>query len=142
MARAEAVQKMAGRGLAPWQVELTVRHLLRDLGADPSVTELADLCGLSRGHFAKAFKASLGLSPHRWLVHQRVFRAAEMLEQSGESVSAIALACGFSDQSHLTRMFHALVGASPADWRRQRRAGVAPPVAPVPRFVPLPGARP
>ena len=54
-----------------------------------------------------------------------------MLERTDESISVIASSCGFADQSHLTRMFHAMVGTSPADWRRRRKAGVAPPLAPV-----------
>lgn len=126
MARSQGVQKGTGRGLAPWQVELAVRLLLRDLGADLPVEDLARLCGLSRSYFTRAFKVSMGTTPHRWLVRQRVRRAAEMLERTNESISFIAVSCGFSDQSHLTRMFHATVGSSPAAWRRQRRAGIAP----------------
>jgi AraC family transcriptional regulator len=128
MARTRSGQRLSGGGLAPWQVELVLAMLLRDLGADSSVADLARRCGLSRSHFAKAFKVSLGISPHHWLVRQRVHRAGEMLERTNERISAIALNCGFSDQSHLTRSFHAMVGSSPAAWRRQRKAGIVPPI--------------
>jgi len=130
MARDDAMQKVSPGGLAPWQVELALRHLLRDLCADFPVEELARLCGLSRCYFTRAFRISLGVTPHRWLVRQRVRRAGEMLERTEESISAIAQSCGFADQSHLTRMFRALVGASPAAWRRRRRAGFTAPIAP------------
>ena len=73
----------------------------------------------------------MGTPPHRWLLRQRVRRAGEMLERTDESISVIAASCGFADQSHLTRVFHAMVGSSPAAWRRQRKAGVVPPMAPV-----------
>jgi AraC family transcriptional regulator len=123
MARDQAGRKVAGAGLAPWQIERTVRLLLADLGVELPVGELARRCGLSRSHYAKAFKVSMGTPPHRWLVGQRVRRAREMLERTDESIAEIALSCGFADQSHLTRIFHAIVGTSPAAWRRQCKAG-------------------
>ena len=129
MARDGAMEKVSPGGLAPWQVELTFKSLLRDLCADCHVGELAHRCGLSRSYFTRAFRISVGTPPHRWLVRQRVRRASEMMEGTQESISTIAVSCGFADQSHLTRIFHATVGISPAAWRRQRRACVAPPVS-------------
>jgi AraC-like DNA-binding protein len=131
MARGEAGQKLNGGGLAPWQVELASRRLLRDLCADFPVGELARLCGLSRSYFTKAFKVSTGLPPHRWLMRNRIGQAREMLERTDERISLIASSCGFADQSHLTRLFHATVGSSPAAWRRERRAAIAPSLAAV-----------
>lgn len=112
-------------GLARWQIELALRLLLNDSSSSHSLKQIAARCGLSRSHFAKAFKVSLGTPPHRWLVQQRIQRAGEKLEQTNDSVSSIAVSCGFTDQSHLTRVFGAIVGASPAAWRRQRKASVA-----------------
>lgn len=124
-------QRKAGSGgLAGWQRDLAVGRLLGDLTGELPVAELAGSCGLSRSHFSRAFKASMGTPPHRWLVRERVRRAADLLEGTDDSIAGIALACGFCDQSHLTRIFRAVVGISPAAWRRQRRAGIAaPPVA-------------
>lgn len=110
-------------GLAPWQIDRAVRLLLEDLAQDYSVEQLAAQCGLSRSHFGRAFKTSMGLPPHRWLTHLRIARAQEMLAGRA-SIAEIALNCGFADQSHLTRMFNAVTGCSPAAWRRQRRAGL------------------
>jgi len=117
--------KSVGRGLAPWQCDLSLRLLLGDLSSDCPVAALASHCGLSRSHFARAFKVSMGVPPHRWLMNHRIRRAGDMLEWTTESIADIALSCGFADQSHLTRVFHAAVGDSPAAWRRRRRAGVA-----------------
>lgn len=122
--------KAIGRGLAGWQLDLAKRLLLRDLSGDFPVAELAGHCGLSRSYFARAFKVSMGLPPHRWLMRHRIQRAQEMLERTKESIAAIALGCGFADQSHLTRVFHAVTGTSPAAWRRQRKAGVVEPLRP------------
>ena len=112
-------------GLARWQVELALRLLLNDSRSGHSIGQIATQCGLSRSYFEKASKVSLGAPPHRWLVRQRILRAGEKLEQTNDSVSSIAQSCGFTDQSHLTRVFGAIVGASPAAWRRQRKASVA-----------------
>jgi AraC-like DNA-binding protein len=116
-----AILAILGGGLAPWQMQRARQLLMRDIRADCSVAKLAAACGLSRSHFSRAFKISMGVPPHRWLLHCRVQRAGEMLADTNESISNIALNCGFADQSHLTRVFHALVGSGPAAWRRQLR---------------------
>lgn len=121
------MQKVSGKGLAPWQAELALRLLLDNSCGDFPVTALASRCGLSRSYFIRAFKVSMGLPPHHWLMRNRIDRAQAMLERTGDSIAAIALGCGFSDQSHLTRVFHAVVGTSPAAWRRRRRAQVVEP---------------
>jgi len=113
--------EIARGGLAPWQERRVKEMLLDDLRGDPALADLAQACGLSARHLARAFKATTGLPPHRWLLRRRVERAKELLEHGDESVSGIALACGFADQSHLTRVFQALAGSSPSAWRRQRR---------------------
>ncbi len=120
-ARLSASKVSRQGGLAPWQVKLSLRLLLDDQGSR-SLKSIAARCGLSRSYFEKAFKVSLGVPPHRWLVRQRIRRAGQKLEQTNDSVSSIALSCGFTDQSHLTRVFGAIVGSSPAAWRRQRKA--------------------
>ena len=131
MATNQTDSKISGRGLAGWQRELAVQRLLNNLAEDFQVTELASCCGLSRSHFSKAFKTSMGLPPHRWLMRRRIAQAQAMLARPDESIAEIAISCGFADQSHLTRVFHALVGVSPAAWRRQCRAGIAPANLPV-----------
>lgn len=111
-----------GGGLAPWQ-ERRARDYIRDhIDADVDLKILADACGLSPTHFAKAFKRTVGMPPHRWLLKQRVERACVLLTHSNEPLEAIALACGFSDQSHMTRVFSQAIGTPPGAWRRARRS--------------------
>jgi transcriptional regulator GlxA family with amidase domain len=129
MIGSDIVPKSICRGLAPWQVKLALQLFLNDQSTDHSVRKVAACCGLSRSYFERAFKASLGTPPHRWQMQQRLQRAGEMLEQTNDSIGAIASRCGFADQSHLTRLFRAAMGSSPAAWRRQRKARLAPPLA-------------
>jgi transcriptional regulator GlxA family with amidase domain len=71
---------------------------------------------------ARAFRQSTGVPPHRWLLDRRVKRAKELLPNSSLSLSDVALACGFGDQSHFTRTFTAAVRLSPGVWRRLQSA--------------------
>src|SRR6266851_2895870 len=66
-------------------------------------TDPAQLAGLSQSQFARAFKASTGLPPYKWRLHNRIKRTQEMLLNSNNSLSEIALHYGFADQSHFTK---------------------------------------
>jgi AraC family transcriptional regulator len=105
-------------GLAPWQ-ERRARELLRaKIKRGVALEEVAQECGLSVGYFSHAFRRTLGVAPHKWLIEQRVALSKEKLRDDGLSLSDVASECGFSDQSHLTRVFRQTVGVSPGAWRR------------------------
>jgi AraC family transcriptional regulator len=110
-----------GRMLTPLQERRVTSRLLDDLAADTSLSELAALCGLSRSYFVRAFKQSTGLPPYRWLSMQRAKHAKALLRGTTMPIADIAVACGFGDQSHLTRVFSKAFRISPAAWRRQWR---------------------
>jgi AraC-like DNA-binding protein len=92
--------------------------LTGDLTGATSLSEIALACGLSVGHFSRAFRRSTGLAPHAWLLHIRVEAAKAMLRQREAQLSVIAMACGFADQSHFSRVFTRRVGSSPGAWRK------------------------
>jgi len=112
--------------LAPWQLRLAKEMLTAHLGSRVSIAQISTECGLSASHFARAFKCSTGMSPYRWLLGRRIEKAADLLRHSALSVAEIALICGFSDQSHLTRMFGTTKGAPPGRWRRGRLTNTSP----------------
>lgn len=107
-------------GLAPWQERKAKELLTASIEESISLSRLAEECRLSVRHFARAFRKSTGVSPHRWGMEQRVEQAKALLGNSELPISSIALSCGFSDQSHFTRVYSALVGMSPGAWRRTR----------------------
>jgi transcriptional regulator of acetoin/glycerol metabolism len=82
---------------------------------------LATVAGLSLHHFAREFKQSVGVPPHHYLTQKRVERAQEMLAQTDLSLSEIAYAAGFSDQSHLARHFRHILGTTPREFRWSQR---------------------
>jgi AraC family transcriptional regulator len=106
-------------GLATWQVRCATDLMIERLGEDMSLSEPATACGLSPSYFARAFRRSVGTPPHRWLLLQRVLRAKSLLRDPEVSLTDVAAACGFADQSHFTRVFTSIVGASPGAWRKQ-----------------------
>lgn len=106
-------------GLAPWQIRCATEFIIARLAEDISLSEPARACGLSVNYFSRAFKTSVGTTPHRWLMLQRVLRAKSLLRDPERPLAEIATACGFADQSHFTRVFTNVVGASPGAWRKQ-----------------------
>jgi AraC family transcriptional regulator len=110
-----------GTGLAPWQLRRACAFIDAHLCGDPSVSDLAGECRLSASHFARAFRQSTGLAPHRWIMKRRIERAKKLLLEGELDLVQIALACGFFDQSHFVRNFGRSEGHSPGKWRRLRR---------------------
>lgn len=108
----------ASSHLSPGQLRRATELLAANVCGDLSVADIAAECGLSRSYFIKAFKGSTGKTPHRWLTTYRIERACALLAQGGWSIAAVALACGFADQSHLTRVFTQQLGTTPGMWRR------------------------
>lgn len=105
-------------GLAPWQKRRATALALNNLAEPIRVAHLADECGLSSSHFARSFKASFGVSAHKWLVQRRIERSKELLIHTRESLADIADRVGFADQAAFTRAFRQRVGVSPGRWRR------------------------
>jgi len=86
-----------------------------------SVEEIAQAAGMSYSHFSRAFRNVLKMTPHRYLMWRRLVRAQELIKTSRASLAEIALVTGFSDQSHLCRLFHQHLGESPNRYRRRWR---------------------
>lgn len=107
-------------GLAPWQERRAKEMLRANLGAETSLSCIAAECGLSVGHFARAFQQSTGVAPHRWLQMQRIEKAKNLLCGPSLSIAAIALDCGFANQSHFSHAFVQATHLSPGTWRRMR----------------------
>jgi transcriptional regulator GlxA family with amidase domain len=104
-------------GLPPRALRRVREFIEANLAENISIRAMAAIVGLSMFHFARAFKQSEGLTPHEYLVQCRVRRAQELLVSTNWSLSEIAMASGFSDQSHCTRRFREHVGVTPSGYR-------------------------
>jgi AraC family transcriptional regulator len=112
------MSRLARGGLASWQERRATEILRANIKRGVALKEVARECGLSVGYFSHSFRRTLGVAPHKWLIEQRVVLSKEKLRDDGLSLSDVAMECGFSDQSHLTRVFRQTVGVSPGAWRR------------------------
>ena len=115
------------RRLSEGHQQLIRSYVDERIGDDVSVTDLASLVGLSPSHFARLFKTTFSLSPHRFLLNRRIELAAERLRANGDqSIAEIALAFGFGSQAHFSDTFRRIRGETPARWRiyngKRRRA--------------------
>lgn len=98
-------------------IEYIHAHLSEELG----LTNLADCLNLSAFHFARLFKNSLGISPHQYVLQNRVERAKKLIAVSaGSNLTDIALQVGFYDQAHFGKAFKRVVGVSPRVFSKLR----------------------
>jgi AraC-like DNA-binding protein len=91
-----------------------------DANLDQNITlaELARHTKMSVYYFATLFKGSTGLSPHRYILHQRVLRARELLRNTRLSVLEVSLNLGFERQNNFARAFRCITGMTPTRFRR------------------------
>ncbi|WP_165842820.1 helix-turn-helix transcriptional regulator [Phenylobacterium deserti] len=113
--RAPGAAKLAG-----WQERRAKALMEENLAGDVRLGDLAAACGLSVGHFARAFRRTVQMPPHRWLMGRRIDKAKDLLLTPAASLAEVAQVCGFTDQSHFTRVFRKMVGATPGRWRQDR----------------------
>ncbi len=103
-------------GLAPHRLRRVIEYLEANLNQDLSLATLAAEAGLPPHHFCRAFRESVGLPPHRYLVERRVERAKGLIA-AGTPLVETALECGFANQQHLTVAFRKTTGMPPGRWR-------------------------
>jgi AraC-like DNA-binding protein len=116
--RMAPIVKPALGGLAPWQERRALELLSANLNGRLTLKQIAQECGLSVSHFSRAFRQTVGLPPHSWLINRRVEIAKALLRNKQKPLADVAFESGFVDQSHLTRVFTRAVGNSPGAWRR------------------------
>ena len=96
-------------------------YIAANLEGDLAIAHLAKVASLSRFHFARAFKAAEGTSPHQYVSARRLERAKELLVRGDQSLIDIAVALNFSSQANFTRAFHKGSGITPGQYRRAFR---------------------
>ncbi|BDG72241.1 AraC family transcriptional regulator [Roseomonas fluvialis] len=108
-------------GLSLTQIRRVEDFVEGNLAGGLMLSELAGAAGLSLWHFARAFKAATGQTPHQFVMARRLAHALRLLARTSQSITSVAVCCGFSDQAHLTRCFRSRYGTTPAAYRRLSR---------------------
>lgn len=103
--------------LSPAQKREVIDYIRANLTGNISVTELAGLVQMSPSHFARMFKTSFGVAPYRFVMQERIEGAKDMLSNTNMSASQVAMAFGFSSQSHFVKVFRQFTGATPKQYK-------------------------
>jgi AraC family transcriptional regulator len=117
--RSRPVRITSAKPISGWKMRRLVEFIEENLENDLSLHALAAEVEISPLYLARAFRAAIGQSPHQYVLTRRIERARELLRNTDMPVVDVALASGFSSQSHLAHWFVRQVGVSPAAYRRQ-----------------------
>jgi AraC-like DNA-binding protein len=112
-----AVPSAKFSSVATARIQQVRDHLAADLFAPPTLGEMALAAGLSKFQLLRHFEKAFGLTPHAWLLQQRAERARGLI-RGGAGLAQAAAACGFADQSHMTRLFTRQFGFTPGAWQQ------------------------
>jgi len=109
-------------GLAPWQLRRIHDRVAAalDMGY-PSLSELAQLCGISEGHLMRTFKTSTGQQIHKYIAEERLRAAKRLLAEAQVSAKEISDRLGFCSPAYFSAAFRRMTGLTPTDFRRRAR---------------------
>ncbi len=105
-------------GLSRYKLNKVLDYINAHLDCSLELEELAQQIDMSQFYFSRLFKQSLGITPHQYVIQQRVERAKQLLRKDELSLAEIALECGFANQGHLNRHFKRLTGTTPKEIAR------------------------
>lgn len=103
------------------QMASAIQHAEKNLSTPPSVTELAEIAGMSRYQLDRRMRRVFGLATGQWLLKMRLDAARRMLQSTETSIAAISLQAGYADQSAFTRQFRQAIGLSPGEYRSNHK---------------------
>ena len=104
-------------GLAKHKQKRAIAFINENLDCDLKLAQIAGLIEMSPYHFARMFKQSTGLSPHQYLVRQRLVKAKELLRYSDMAIADIAYTVGYKNPSHFAKVFRKHLKVSPTEYR-------------------------
>src|SRR5262249_37692100 len=104
-------------GLPGYRLKRVLDYIGDNLAEDVSLTDLAELAGMSAHHFAELFKRSMSCTPHRYVLQEKVERAKIALCDPRCTVLDAGVISGFPNPSHFARMFRRFVGVSPSQFQ-------------------------
>lgn len=110
-------RKLEG-GLSKRALKRATDYVGDNLAGSLTLSEISRAANISPYHFSRLFKESTGLSPHQYVIRERVERAKELLRSTGLPLHEVAALAGFADQSHMGRHLKRLLGVSPTRLRR------------------------
>lgn len=105
-------------GLGDRYLFQAIEYIDHHLSQSINLEDLSSYVGISKFHFSRLFKKSMGISPHQYVIQQRIELAKKLLAKD-LSISDIALECGFNSHAHLSKYFRNCVGMTPKAYRQR-----------------------
>jgi AraC family transcriptional regulator len=115
--RSRAVPSCHG-GMGPSRERRVLAYIAEHLDQTITLEELAKVAEISPNYLIALFRQSLGMTPHKYVVQQRIEQARRLLNERNLSLLEIAQRCGFQDQSQFTTVFRRYAGVTPGQLRR------------------------
>jgi AraC family transcriptional regulator len=103
--------------LSKQKIKQAIDYIQAHLGENLSLSAIASELGISQYYFCHLFKQSTRISPHQYLIRQRVERAKHLLKQRKQKIVSIAIECGFANQSHFAKCFRQYTGMNPKQFQ-------------------------
>ena len=105
-------------GIPPRRLARVIEHIRNNLDTPLAVSVLCRIVEMSQSHFSKLFKVSTGVTPHQFVLQERINRSKELLRQGDAKLVDVALGVGFENQAHFTTVFGNFVGMTPRQFQR------------------------
>jgi AraC-like DNA-binding protein len=112
----------SGAGLQRYKLRRVMAYVDARIGGPISLDDLANVAGVSRFHFHRQFRKSVGVTPHEYVLRARIERAKGLLTASDLTVGEVSGAVGFADQSHFSNIFRKLTAMTPRSFRNYMSA--------------------
>jgi AraC family transcriptional regulator len=105
-------------GLSKYKLRTVFDYINEHLCEKLTLTEIARELDMSHFYFSRLFKISTGITPHQYLIQQRIERAKQLLRQPDKTIADVAMDCGFANPSHFAKHFRKYIGVSPKQFRK------------------------
>ncbi len=105
-------------GLSRYNLKQILDYIQAHLSQDIKIADLAKVAGMSPYYFICLFKQSMNITPHQYIIQQRIEQAKQLLKNRNLTIVETAFQCGFTSQSHLTNVFRKLTGTTPKAYRK------------------------
>lgn len=100
------------------RLQRVLDYIAANVSHDLSLDVLAGVANMSPHYFCRMFKVSTGLTPHQYVLAERINRAKQILAEDEATIAEVALRFGFASQSHFTSVFHRHTGTTPRRYQR------------------------
>jgi AraC-like DNA-binding protein len=102
-----------------WRLAKVMTHIEIHYRENITLEELASIANMSINHFMRIFKKLFTLSPIEYVIHQRLRKACELMQETDMAINRIAMQVGFSDGNYFARQFRKVMGRTPREFRRE-----------------------